>query len=80
MGRAGTFCSGVGSPQCTVRVMSVVPSLQKGVMNGALGAPGCGAVVGGGSLFKATHRYCPPVSKRYISLADSVRLLPLEGL
>lgn len=33
-----------------------------------------------GSLFKATHRYCPPVSNRYISLTDSVRLLPLEGL
>lgn len=27
---AGTFCSGVGVPQCTVRVMSVVPSLQRG--------------------------------------------------
>lgn len=24
---ASTFCSGVGVPQCTVRVMSVVPSL-----------------------------------------------------
>lgn len=53
-GGTGTFWSGVGSPQCTVRVMSVVPSLQRGVMNGAdaapvlaLGTPGCGAVVGG---------------------------------
>lgn len=26
-GGAGTFWSGVGTPQCTVRVMSVVPSL-----------------------------------------------------
>lgn len=53
MGGAGTFCSGVGSLQCTVRVMSVVPSLQRGVINGdgaalalALEASGCGAVVG----------------------------------
>lgn len=54
IGGTGTFWSGVGSPQCTVRVMSVVPSLQRAVTNGAdaspvlaLGTPGCGAVVGG---------------------------------
>lgn len=33
---AGTFWSGVGSPQCTVRVMSVVPSLQRGGHKGLM--------------------------------------------
>lgn len=35
---------------------------------------------GGGSALRATYRYCPPVSERYISATDSFRLLPLEGL
>lgn len=33
-----------------------------------------------GAALRATHRYCPPVSARYISSTDSLLLVPLEGL
>lgn len=39
VGEAGTFWSGVGTPQCIVRVMSVVPSLQMGDVNWDDAAP-----------------------------------------
>lgn len=35
---------------------------------------------GEGAALRATHRYCPPVSERYISSTDSFLLLLLEGL
>lgn len=46
----------------------------------ASGSPSPHSSVGTEGTASSTHRYCPPVSARYISSTDSCRLLPLAGL